>query len=246
MTQMRSFAVIGVVMLGVAGLKGIEITEKVSLAGLLEAPAMAADTPVDPAAGGEGASDTTPDYEPIEDEGDPTPSDATDDADAGEDVFSRSDFVVRSGLSREELNVLSRLGERRRALEEREAEIETQARLLEAAEQRIQERVAKLESLQGSIERLLGQLGEAEENEQQRLVSIYEKMKPKAAASIFSQMDRSTLLSVAGRMKNQNLSDILAAMPTDKAVELTTLLASRHGQPETLDEVAAILGESQG
>lgn len=243
MTTMRSFATLAVIMLGLAALKALQVGENVMFGGLLESPAMAADAP--PSKDKEGAGKNSHDKADDEGEGE-EPVEPKLDAYVEADRAAQAAFATRSGLSRQELNVLSRLGERRAELDAREADIETQARLLEAAEARLDARMAELDALKQTVERLLGQLGEQEAAELERLVIIYQTMKPKAAAAIFEEMDRNTLVDVASRMKNASLSSIMAAMDTEKAVALTTLLAQRHRQPETLDEARALLGEEGG
>jgi flagellar motility protein MotE (MotC chaperone) len=254
MTSVRGFLGIAIVMLGVAGLKLVDIAREGDAVPLFSTPAMAADAkekkPEKKADKKEGNETKKAEKADDHAEDDAAPKELTPAEKAALEAYERyeesqkshgSDFIMRSGLSRDELTVLSRLGERRETLDQREADIETQARLLEAAEKRLDQRVAKLEALQATIERLLGQLGEAEEAEVGRLVSIYEKMKPKSAAEIFSAMDEETLIGVASRMKDQSLSSIMAAMPTEKAVRLTATLAKRHRQPSTLDEINAQL-----
>ncbi|WP_026792403.1 MotE family protein [Pleomorphomonas oryzae] len=56
------------------------------------------------------------------------------------------------------------------------------------------------------------------------LVSLYEGMKPKAAAAVFDKLDTGTLLELAGHMNPRKLSPIMAAMDPEKASRITGLM----------------------
>lgn len=56
------------------------------------------------------------------------------------------------------------------------------------------------------------------------LVSLYEGMKPKAAAAVFDKLDTGTLLELAGHMSPRKLSPIIAAMDPEKASRITSLM----------------------
>ena len=65
----------------------------------------------------------------------------------------------------------------------------------------------------------------------QRLVKIYEAMKPKDAARIFDQLDMNILLQVVERMAERRVAPILADMSPKRANELTAEIASRRQMP---------------
>ena len=56
------------------------------------------------------------------------------------------------------------------------------------------------------------------------LVSLYEGMKPKAAAAVFDKLDTGTLLELAGHMNPRKLSPIMAAMDPEKASRITGMM----------------------
>jgi len=72
-----------------------------------------------------------------------------------------------------------------------------------------------------------------EEEKIQRLVKMYESMKPKDAARIFQNLDMAILISVVERMKERKVAPILAAMASKEAKKLTTELATRKQLPKT-------------
>lgn len=134
-------------------------------------------------------------------------------------------FADQAGLSQSEVRVLQSLGERRKAIDARAAEIEKKADLLSAAEKRVDERIAELKKLEASLQGMLGQLDEAQEQRIAGLVAVYQKMRAKDAAAVFNGLDDTVLLEVAGRMKQSNLADILGQMTPERARKLTKMLA---------------------
>ncbi len=151
----------------------------------------------------------------------------------------------QAGLSEQELNVYLTLGQRNRLLNERENEIATREGLLKVTQQQIDERIAKLESLKSDINGLLGKLDEKEEKQIQTLIKLYDTMKPKAAAKIFTGLDKDVLLRVASRIKSENLAKIMAAMPAGKAAELTVALAASNRLPEMTKDLPGFASSGQ-
>jgi flagellar motility protein MotE (MotC chaperone) len=136
-----------------------------------------------------------------------------------------------AGMSQTELDVLQKLQERRGTLDARERDIEKREALLKAAEEQIDRKVAEMKTLQNTIEGLLRQYNDQEDNKMRSLVKIYENMKPKEAAKIFEQLDMNILLEVIERMKEQRVAPIMAEMDPSKAKAVTAELAQRRQIP---------------
>ncbi|MDA8230682.1 MAG: MotE family protein [Magnetospirillum sp.] len=134
-------------------------------------------------------------------------------------------------MTQTEIDVLEKLSARRAQLDAREKDIERREDLLKAAESQIDRKVAEMKSLQSTIEGLLRQYNEQEDNKMRSLVKIYENMKPKDAAKIFEQLDMEILLEVVERMKEQKVAPILAEMDPSKAKNVTAELAQRRQMP---------------
>jgi flagellar motility protein MotE (MotC chaperone) len=135
-------------------------------------------------------------------------------------------FADQAGLSQSEVQVLQALGERRKALDARAAEIETKADVLGAAEKRVEARLAELKKLEAQVQAMLGTLDAQEQQRIDGLVNVYQRMKPKEAATIFDGLDDETLTKVASRMKQQNLAEIMGKMSPERARKLTRALAN--------------------
>ncbi len=135
-------------------------------------------------------------------------------------------------FSRSEIELLQELSRRREELDQREQTLIQKEGLLAAAEQRIEKRIGDLASIRGDIEGLIKKYNEQEEAELQRLVKIYEAMKPKDAAAIFNELDIAILLQVMERMTERRIAPILADMNPKRAQQVTTEIASRRPMPD--------------
>ena len=137
-------------------------------------------------------------------------------------------------MSPSELRVLQSLGERRGLLDEREQAIDTQSKLLSAAELKLDAKIKALAALKAELQGLVGQAGAQQKSENDRLVSVYEKMKPKDAAPIMAALDDKVRLPVAAQMKPQILAAILAQMDPKDAKALTEKLADRLARADAV------------
>lgn len=150
-------------------------------------------------------------------------------------------------LSDSELNLLQALSSRREELDVRERQLDQRNGLLEAAEQRIDTKISELKTLKHEIETVKTQVAQLvktvdgnQEQELQRLVKIYESMKPKEAAEIFNQLDMEVLLEVIGKMKEVKTAPILAKMTPDKARTITMEIARHKDLPEFARDLAPL------
>lgn len=134
-------------------------------------------------------------------------------------------------LSQTEMDVLQKLTERRNAIDAREKDVERRESMLKAAEDQIERKISEMRTLQNTIEGLLRQYNDQEDNKMRSLVKIYENMKPKEAAKIFEQLDMPIMLEVVERMKEQKVAPILAEMDPAKARTITSELAQRRQIP---------------
>ena len=147
------------------------------------------------------------------------------------------DFAERAGLSPSEVEVLQALGDRREELDARAAEIDTQAALMAAAQQRLDQRVAELRELEGTVSNLLGRLDDAQEERMTNLVDVYQRMRAKDAASVFDGLDDAVLVQVASRMRRDSLAAIMGRMAPNRARQLTQMLADLARPPPTGEQL---------
>lgn len=148
----------------------------------------------------------------------------------GEDVVPPKDA---SDFTRSELEILQRLATRREQLKARARKLALRENLLKAAEQQIEEKIAELKKIEATIRDLLKKHDEEQETKLRRIVKVYENMKPKQAAPIFNELNMELLLDVAERMREAKIAPILALMKTEKARDVSTLLARRRQLPHS-------------
>ena len=148
--------------------------------------------------------------------------------------------LAGAGVSSAEMDVLSSLADRRDALDERQRQLELRTSVITATEKRVDDKIAQLKALQAKIESMMGQRDQMETQQLDALVKVYSAMKPKDAARIFSSLDDSVRIGVAGRMKADVMAGILSALPAEVAQKLTVELAGRYKvSPETAAAAAA-------
>jgi flagellar motility protein MotE (MotC chaperone) len=145
-----------------------------------------------------------------------------------------AELAKEAGLSPAELQVLQSLGARRGQLDQRESDLDTQVQLIAAAEAKLDSRIAQMNGLKGDIQALLNQADQQQQTETDRLIRVYEAMKPKDAAARITLMDDSVRLPMAAKMKERALAAILAQMPADDAKSLTEKLANRVSGAQSL------------
>jgi flagellar motility protein MotE (MotC chaperone) len=138
------------------------------------------------------------------------------------------DLAKEAGLSPAELQVLQSLGDRRGQLDEREQGLDTQVNLIAAAEAKVDAKIATMNQLKTDMQTLLGQLDDKQQAEVDRLVKVYEAMKPADSAARFVLLNDEVRLPIAAKMKERALSAMIAKMPPPEAKRLTESLAARY------------------
>jgi flagellar motility protein MotE (MotC chaperone) len=147
-------------------------------------------------------------------------------------------IAEQAGLSAAEAQVLQSLADRRKTLDGRDGELSTREQLLASAEKRIEGRLNEMKALQARVQQALGGLDEKADADTAALVSVYEKMKPKAAAAVMETLDDEVALRVARNMKVATLATIMSSMSPPRAKHLTELMAKRVDEAKKAAESA--------
>ena len=150
-----------------------------------------------------------------------------------------AELAKQAGLSPAELQVLQSLGARRGQLDQREQGLDTEIALMAAAETKVDAKLAALNALKGDITVLLGQVDAKQQAETDRMVKVFEGMKPKDAAARFTLLSDEVRLPIAAKMKERALSAMLAQMSPPEAKRLTESLAARFAAATALANRAA-------
>jgi len=178
------------------------------------------------------------------------------------DVYTERPKEYSPPIGSSERAILEGLATRRDDLDKREHDLDLRAKLLEAAEKRLSDRLNQLQSIEtqlgsgtanapaapvaapaggqaaGSGQAAAGGAPAAMDDKLAALVSLYESMKPKAAAAVFDKLDGGTLLELAEHMNPRKLSPIVAAMDPDKASRITNMMiGAREAQKRVVVQV---------
>jgi flagellar motility protein MotE (MotC chaperone) len=140
---------------------------------------------------------------------------------------SAAQIARDAGLSPAELQVLQSLSTRRGELDQREQGLDTQLALIQAAEAKVDAKIATMNALKAQMQGMLGQLDAKQQAEVDRLVKVFEAMKPADAAARFVLLNDDVRLPIAAQMKERSLSAMLSKMPPAEAKRLTESLAAR-------------------
>jgi flagellar motility protein MotE (MotC chaperone) len=154
---------------------------------------------------------------------------------ANKDFAGGDDDQVTSAS---EVDVVNSLAKRRRELDTRENQLNTQANIIAAAEARVDAKIGQLKELQAQINALLVQHDQSQKDQITSLVKTYSGMKPAAAAAVFSALPDEVLIPVAQGLKPDALGEILSKMNPEAAQKLTVKLASKFALPQTTDAIA--------
>lgn len=135
--------------------------------------------------------------------------------------------------------LLVAIRERVTALDQRELRIAERESLLEVTEARIRAEIERLEAAERRLAATLALADGASERDVAHLVGVYETMKPKNAAEIFTSMDPIFAAGFLSRMRADAAAGILGQMEAGAAYAVTAVMAGRHvgaGQPHPFGE----------
>lgn len=115
---------------------------------------------------------------------------------------------------------------------EEEARISARLEQLEKAEKSIAAQLAKLEKAELQLRELLSIADTASEDDVARLTSVYENMKPKAAAIVFEEMAPEFAAGFLARMRPDAAALVMAGLSPKTAYAVSVVLAGRHSSSE--------------
>lgn len=129
--------------------------------------------------------------------------------------------------------VIAAFEERDARLSEREAKLAEDQRALSRAEAEITERLTELEAAEASLSETLALAETASESDLDRLVAVYENMKPAEAAALFGEMAPEFAAGFVGRMEPAAAAAIMAGLPPGSAYSISVILAGRNAGTPT-------------
>jgi len=124
--------------------------------------------------------------------------------------------------------ILAEIEARKSELAMREANVSTREQEAETLAQDIKSQIATLEAAEQRLERLLSTARTAAETDIAQLVSVYEAMKPKDTARIFSEMTPDFAAGFLARMQPEIAARVIAELKPEKAYSISVVLAGRN------------------
>ena len=110
----------------------------------------------------------------------------------------------------------------------REAALDDRMAALALAEAAIAQRMGELQTAEASLTATLALADGAAEDDLLRLTTVYETMKPKDAAALFSAMAPEFAAGFLGRMRAEAAAAVLSGMSPDAAYSISVLIAGRN------------------
>ncbi|GBR11450.1 MotE family protein [Gluconobacter frateurii] len=120
------------------------------------------------------------------------------------------------------------LNARQQELDRKAEALDERQRLVDAGEEELQRRMTALQASRSQIEDSERHSDELLNQDTDRLVKIYEAMKPADAAVIFNILDLRVGVGLLNRMSSRKASAIMEAMSPQRAILATQLLANIH------------------
>ena len=131
------------------------------------------------------------------------------------------------------LALAAALSAREGAVATREAALNDRMAALALAETAIQQRLAALQTAESDLAATLAIADQAAEKDITKLTAVYETMKPKDAAALFTAMDAEFAAGFLSRMQPAAAGAIMAGMAPDAAYGISVLMAGRNAGAPT-------------
>ena len=141
------------------------------------------------------------------------------------------------GLTESRIKILLSLSEREKEIKAREELLVTKENMLKAVEAQVQKKTTELSELKTVIESLSKNYNEEVNKNIKNLISIYEAMKPQAAAKFFNELPLDVLTNLVRSMNSKKISAIFTFMNVEKVKAVTDRLALMPKVPEKKDDI---------
>lgn len=119
--------------------------------------------------------------------------------------------------SKEELDHLSNLRDKKKELDAREEEIARVEAELQKQQEELSSKVKELQETRQYISQMLQERVKGDETKVETLVQMYSNMRPPQAAKVFETLDEDLAIEILGRMKKKSAADIMNLLKPEKA-----------------------------
>lgn len=118
-------------------------------------------------------------------------------------------------------------------LDEKEALLNRKQSDLNAAEALVRKNLEQIEMAEARLKEVIETVDGASEDDIGRLTNVYETMKPKVAADLFSQMAPDFAAGFLGRMSPKAAGEIMSGLTPENAYAISVVLAGRNANVPT-------------
>lgn len=143
---------------------------------------------------------------------------------------AKDDGVTDCDIPEDMAAVLQALSDRESDIAERDTKLQERMQILATAEREIDEKLTRLTEAEESLRATIALADTAAEDDINRLVSVYEAMKPKDAATLFEEMSPDFAAGFLGRMSPDAAAGVLAGLSPQAAYSLSAILAGRNAE----------------
>lgn len=116
------------------------------------------------------------------------------------------------------------------ALIDNEDRLEERSKQLQRAEKAIAAKFQELEETEVRLRELLSVADDAAEDDVAKLTTVYENMKPKAAATVFEQMPPAFAAGFLSRMRPESAATVMASLTPQTAYAISVVFAGRNAE----------------
>lgn len=140
-------------------------------------------------------------------------------AETDKNLEQNSDGTVNEkvNLKNDGFEHLTNLNERKKQLDDREAELNRVEQELAQQKESLEKRIYELEQMRKQISEKLEDRVRIDNEKVDKLVEFYSNMKPPQAAKVFETMDEDLVVQIISKMKKKNAADILNLLKPEKA-----------------------------
>jgi len=124
--------------------------------------------------------------------------------------------------------LLVQMTQREQAIRLNEAALAEREQLLEAAVERLQQQIDALQAAERDLSATMALADRAAEEDIERMVRVFESMKPDEAARVFTEMDPGFAAGFLGRLAPDSAAAIMAGLEPRQAYLLSTIVAGRN------------------
>lgn len=141
--------------------------------------------------------------------------------------------IVQNGEPGDAETLLAALQSREALLANREEQFQARMEALRTAEEQIEDRLQALVQAEAELSATIALADTAAESDLAQLTTVYENMKPKEAADLFTQMPPQFAAGFLGLMRPDAAALIMTELEPEVAYSFSVVLAGRNAEVPT-------------